>query len=143
MRWILLIAMTLVLVGCNTPYQPAGFRGGYSNTRIDEGIYRVTFRGNARTSSQRVQDFLLYRCAELAIETGSPYFAILGQNADTTSGAFSTGGGYTGQPLRVHSFKKTTATAMIRVLAAREKGFVLSAENIIKTIGKKYNIKQK
>jgi hypothetical protein len=66
-----------------TPYQPAadgldyseaGF--GYSETARDGG-YVVRFDGNDATGRQTVEDYALYRAAEIALRDGSPRFAVL------------------------------------------------------------------
>jgi hypothetical protein len=40
------IILAVVLIGCSTPYQGQGFRGGYSDTRIDSNTVLVSFKGN-------------------------------------------------------------------------------------------------
>lgn len=74
--------MTLLLLACATatPYQPqiAGQRvsGGYSETRLGETRYRVRFAGNTLTSRNTVEDYLLYRAAELTAQSGYDWFRI-------------------------------------------------------------------
>lgn len=77
------MAGILATMGCttsSTPYQPlnAGSRvsGGYSDLRIDETHYRVTFAGNRLTSRERVESYLLFRAAELTLLKGYDYFII-------------------------------------------------------------------
>ena len=73
------LAYTLLvplLVSCATMYQPEGFTGGYSETRIGENVWRIFFRGNASTSPERAIDFALLRSAEVCLETGYRYFII-------------------------------------------------------------------
>jgi hypothetical protein len=64
----------------STPYQPlsAGSRvsGGYSDLRIDETHYRVSFAGNRLTSREQVESYLLFRAAELTLLKGYDYFII-------------------------------------------------------------------
>ncbi|WP_233998779.1 hypothetical protein [Erythrobacter sp. YT30] len=76
-------AVALIMTGCAmsiTPYQPlsAGSRvsGGYSDLRIDETHYRVSFAGNRLTSRERVESYLLFRAAELTLLKGYDYFII-------------------------------------------------------------------
>lgn len=77
------IAAAIPLVGCTTatPYQPdiAGQRvaGGYSEERLGEGRYEVTFSGNSLTSRDRVEGYLLYRAAELTVRDGYDWFLIV------------------------------------------------------------------
>jgi hypothetical protein len=74
----LLVILTVSILGCATKYQPVGLTGGYSNIQIDANTYRVSFRGNGMTSRERVETYMLYRCAELTAEAGYDYFMIVG-----------------------------------------------------------------
>ncbi len=66
----------LITAGCATPYQQHGFRGGYSDARIGQNTVLVSFKGNGHTSKERVQLYLLYRCAEVTRQYGYDYFVI-------------------------------------------------------------------
>lgn len=77
-----LFAAVLALAGCETatPYQPAGAHntsagGGYSETQIEGDRWRVSFAGNALTSRDTVERYLLYRSAELTLQHGYDWFA--------------------------------------------------------------------
>lgn len=63
-----------------TPYQPVSsanpVSGGYSEQRIGEDRFRVSFAGNALTSRERVESYLLFRAAELTIEQNHDWFVI-------------------------------------------------------------------
>lgn len=73
----------LALASCatSTPYQPetAGQRvhGGYSEQRLGENRFKVTFDGNTLTSRERVEGYLLYRAAELTVQNGYGWFQIV------------------------------------------------------------------
>ncbi len=87
------------LTGCMTvtPYQPLGAEGGYSDQRLEANRFRVSFAGNSLTARQTVQDYLLYRAAELTLANGHDYFVVLGQHtaAKTTEHqSFSFGTGF-------------------------------------------------
>lgn len=76
-------ALALITTGCtmrSTPYQPlqstSRVSGGYSDLRIDETHYRVSFAGNRLTSRERVESYLLFRAAELTLLKGYDYFVI-------------------------------------------------------------------
>lgn len=60
-----------------TGYQQVGFTGGYSDTKIQEGIYRIEFKGNKRTSEERASNLALLRASEVALENGYNYFILL------------------------------------------------------------------
>jgi hypothetical protein len=73
----------LLLAACAggpTPYQQARDGYGYSEQRIEENRYRVSFAGNSATSRQTVEDYLLYRGAELTVQTGHDWFEVVHRN---------------------------------------------------------------
>ncbi len=47
---------------------------GYSEERLDQNKFRVTFRGNSLTPRETVEDYLLYRAAELTLQNGFTHF---------------------------------------------------------------------
>ena len=70
-------AAAVMIAACATPtpYQPIGARGtgasgGFSDVRLAENRYRVTFAGNSLTTRERVETYLLYRAAELTVQQG-------------------------------------------------------------------------
>jgi hypothetical protein len=80
---LLAVAAVLTLGACagETPYQslatsPDPGRGGYSERQIEPGKWRVLFSGNAVTSRQTVETYLLYRAAELTVEQGYDWFSL-------------------------------------------------------------------
>ena len=86
----LAMAGLLILVSgaCSTatPYQPdiAGQRvsGGYSETRLADDRYRVSFAGNSLTSRDRVEGYLLYRAAELTAADSYDWFLIVDRHTE-------------------------------------------------------------
>jgi hypothetical protein len=73
----LIFLLPLMTLACTTPYQKLGKRGGYSEQRISENVYLVSFQGNTRTKDEVVYKNFLRRCAELTLEKGYQYFNIL------------------------------------------------------------------
>jgi len=67
----------IFLTNCSTSYQPKGTLGGYSEEKILDNLYRVEFAGNRHSKPEKIQNYLLYRCAELTQEMGFTYFAIV------------------------------------------------------------------
>lgn len=68
----------LALTACAapTPYaprEPGGYTG-YTDQRLDENRYRVTFTGNSVTRRETVEDYLLLRAAEVTLQSGYRYF---------------------------------------------------------------------
>lgn len=81
------IATALALAACTTatPYQPLGTRGasgGFTEQRIEANRYRVAFVGNDYTSRQRVENYLLFRAAELTVANGYDGFTIVRRDTD-------------------------------------------------------------
>lgn len=96
----LMCAAALALVACATatPYQPASEPGafdGFSQQMIENDRARISFAGNSLTDRDTVENYLLYRAAETALERGFDWFEL--QERDTeaktrvrvTPGAFS------------------------------------------------------
>jgi hypothetical protein len=84
------IFLVVCLSTCATAYQQDGFGGGFSETRLDENVWRVTFQSNDYTSELRAQDFALLRSAELTLENGYTYFALTDFNPSHDTGTFIT-----------------------------------------------------
>ena len=79
------IAAALALTACATatPYQPLrGSAGGFAEQRIAADRYRVVFAGNDYTSQQRVENYLLFRAAELTVANGYDGFTIVQRDTD-------------------------------------------------------------
>ena len=82
------LAALALLAACATatPYQPLTTRGysagGYSEQRLDENHYRVCFAGNEFTTRQRVENYLLYRAAELTLQAGYDAFTMVNGSTD-------------------------------------------------------------
>jgi hypothetical protein len=79
----LVAVLGLLLAACAggpTPYQQAQDGYGYSDQRVEENRYRVSFAGNSATTRQTVEDYLLYRGAELTVQTGHDWFEVVDRN---------------------------------------------------------------
>ncbi len=86
LRHLALAASAAVLAACatTTPYQPASQPGGfdgYSQTMLDNSTARITFGGNSLTNRETVENYMLYRAAEMALERGYDHFSLV--NRDT------------------------------------------------------------
>ena len=119
MRKLLLLA-PFAMFACVTPYQPAGVRGGYSDTQLGENVFRVDFNGNGYTTSTRAADFALLRGAELTLEHGYRFFRVADQRGSTAVGGSwgAYGGGVwsspsTGTTVVCYSEKPTDAGPVV------------------------------
>lgn len=84
-RALLVFGSALAIAACATPtpYQPlTGSAGGYASQRIETNRYRVFFAGNSMTSRERVENYLLFRAAELTLENGYDSFTIVDHATD-------------------------------------------------------------
>ena len=76
------LALMLGLSGCvgPTPYQPAADGQGYRDQALEENRYRVSFSGNSQTPRETVENYVLFRAAELTLQTGHDWFRIVDQD---------------------------------------------------------------
>ena len=84
------VAALALLAGCTTatPYQPLGatnVQGGYTNVPLDQTHWRVSFSGNSLTSRQVVENYLMFRAAELTLQQGFACFTMLNRGTARNS----------------------------------------------------------
>lgn len=83
-----LAAACLTLTACAptlTTYGPAGLNDrsvGYSDIRIEEARWRVSFVGGPDLSRNQTERFALRRAAELTVQNGYDWFEVVARNAD-------------------------------------------------------------
>lgn len=65
------------LVACAVPYRPEQGSGGFSETKLNENTFEVTFEGNQYNTLNEVRTYLTFRCAELTLEQGLTHFLII------------------------------------------------------------------
>ena len=84
-------AFSLAIVGCSstpvaapTPYKSANTKAayGYSSEKIAENEYKILFKATDKTAADKVQQYTLYRAAEIAQKQGFTYLAIVKTNVD-------------------------------------------------------------
>jgi hypothetical protein len=82
-------AAVLALSGCTTPtpYQAAvdtggGYHPGYTDTKLEDTRYRITFAGNDVTSRETVENYLLYHAADLTLQQGYDWFEVVKRASD-------------------------------------------------------------
>ncbi len=83
------ISLVLVLGACATaiptPYQPLQEQGGYSEQRLEANRYRVSFVGNSLTRREDVENYLLFRVAELTLSQGYDHFVLTNQDTEAST----------------------------------------------------------
>ncbi len=73
----LTVAALLGACATATPYQPAGKNGeGYSEQRLETNRYRIRAVGNSATPRDTVENYLMYRAAEVTLQNGYDWFVI-------------------------------------------------------------------
>lgn len=70
-----------------TPYQPAGanYSRGYTETKLEDTRYRISFKGNQLTERETVENYMLFRAAELTLQSGYDTFTIVNRDTDKQS----------------------------------------------------------
>lgn len=124
-----LVTVLIQLTGCVTAYRPENMTGGYTNFRLAETAYRVRFKGNNYTSREKVEQFLLYRCAQLTTQLGYDYFVFVAQDTIDISDLFAQAGLF---PRNYH------ATAHIRVIADADHPAAYNAKEVMRRIEEQY-----
>jgi len=102
-NFLICTASAVILTACATatPYQAASTPGGFdgfSQTMIENDRARITFGGNSLTKRDTVENYLLYRSAEMAVERGFDYFVLAERDVEkktrvSATPAFGTGFG--------------------------------------------------
>ena len=87
MRRLLIAAAAGLLTACATatPYQPATDRYGFQEQRIEANRMRITFRGNSLTDRDTVETYLLFRAAEVTLQSGFDYFIVANRDTEEHS----------------------------------------------------------
>ncbi len=87
-------AMLLTACATQTAYAPQDASGyGYSESRIESNRFRVSFRGNSLTDQETVETYLLYRAAELTLQTGYDWFEIVDRDTEANRRVVGSGFG--------------------------------------------------
>ena len=84
-----LLFIAFLLAGF-TSCQSKRFTGGYSETQLAENVFKVSFKGNTLTGSERAADFSLLRSAEVTLKHGFRYFIIVDSEGYSKSESITT-----------------------------------------------------
>ncbi len=105
---LLFVSVVALLASCATGYHANGFGGGYSEIITGSDSFIVTFRGNGYTSSEKVMKYSLRRAAELTIENGYTYFAVLSSADRTRSSFYSNTQGNANGAINTYKYSNST-----------------------------------
>lgn len=90
------LAVVAALAACSTYYHAKNFTGqGVEAVPVMNDVYRVSALGSGMTDATVIQDFVLLKSAETAIEHGKTHFVILSAADATKSSTYSTAGSMT------------------------------------------------
>jgi hypothetical protein len=78
-----------LLAGCATEYQPQSFTGGFSDYMQAPDVATVMFHGNGYTTSERVYEMTMLRCAELTLTHGYHYFILIAVTDMSSQSSFT------------------------------------------------------
>lgn len=80
---LLLFGLTpLLLAACETTPNPYPNPGFYE-TQIEQGRYRVVYRGTPQMPRDKVEDMTLLRAADLTLQNGYDWFRVVGRDVQT------------------------------------------------------------
>jgi predicted small lipoprotein YifL len=100
MRVIILAVAMLALAACAATgpaaYGPADVNGfGYSEQKIEDDRYRISYQGSGGMPPSLVEDYALRRAAELTLEAGFDWFRVSGRDlSGEERGGVSVGTGF-------------------------------------------------
>jgi hypothetical protein len=123
------VAGLISLAGCATAYQREDITGGYTNFPLAETTYRVRFKGNNYTSRDKVEAFLLYRCAELTDQLGYDHFVLVSEDTLDISDPFAKAGVVP---------RNYYATALIKVVHQPDHPAAYNAKEVMRRIQAQY-----
>lgn len=115
---LVLLVVTVGACATVTPYQSLTKGMGYSEQKLESNRYKVSFSGNSSTPKQTVENYLLYRAAEITLANGYDYFVTAQRSTDadtrytqTFSGGFGNFGYYSWYPRNAFGANVGTSTS--------------------------------
>jgi hypothetical protein len=77
---------SIVACSTTTPYGPAtDGQLGYVTQKLEDQKYRITFEGNSSTERSTLENYVLYRAAEITLEEGFDHFVLIDQSVESES----------------------------------------------------------
>ncbi len=88
-------ALGLACTACATGPEYHALKGGvgYSDAQLQDNRFSVSFAGDGSTPRDKVEQFLLYRAAQLTLANGYDYFIIMNNQTDKSTSYHSYGFG--------------------------------------------------
>ncbi|MEM9619572.1 MAG: hypothetical protein AAF936_16585 [Pseudomonadota bacterium] len=81
-----IIAVALMASACAATgpvsYGPDDGKFGYSDTRVEDGRYRIVYRGSGGMPPEIVEDYALRRAGELALADGYDWFRLIARDIE-------------------------------------------------------------
>jgi hypothetical protein len=124
-----LVAILIPLTGCATAYRPENITGGYTDFHMEGTAYRVRFKGNNYTSREKVEQFLLYRCAEVTTQLGYDHFLLVSADTLDISDPFAKAGVFP---------RNYYATALIKVFHQPDHPTAYNAQEVMRRLQAQY-----
>lgn len=84
------VVLGVFLSGCATTYHKQTWTDGYSDMKLQDDVFKVSFKGNAYCGKGRTENFAMLRCAEVALNNGYNYFVIVEGGTDLQTGSYTT-----------------------------------------------------
>jgi len=77
-KFSMVFVICILAAGCATQYRSMdeSITGGFTETQLAPDTWRVLVEGNGFTTRGEAEQFLMRRCAELALEQGKRYFVL-------------------------------------------------------------------
>lgn len=138
------------LVSCSTQYKKLDNKYGYSDEKLNDELYQITFKANSRTSDELVHRYFLRRSAEVALQNQYQFFTVV-ESEDITQHTTVTSAGapltkarlttytYSGdtryKPTEYKTIQNHTMTGKIQLFKEGEQPMnALKVEEILKDI---------
>lgn len=157
-RLILAAFGLLLLAACAqpTPYQAAVDGYGFTQQRLEDNRFRINFSGNSVTPLPVVEDYMLYRAAEITVDQGYDYFEISDKDINKSTRYFATynapiggfygrryprygygfGGGFgTGSYRPINSYTASANVVLFKGAKPEDNSSAYDAKDVIRRLG--------
>lgn len=156
MRFVMLGVAAILLAGCATQYEDPSFisgGNGVTASRLDATTFRISARGNAFTSPDAIEKFVLRKASEETLASGNEWFLLLsledrsrtGQvvipgSSQTTMTGVATGHTFQGSAMSTYNPAQTMTThlpgrsILIRVGGGSKPAGAFDAREVLKFV---------